>query len=101
MKNLKYQINTIAQYAARFSLLFGLLQVAIFAVYPNDVSIEFGIAHLYPSIVVHLVFLILVFITGFKNRFNNKEHLRTIGWILLNIPMAYLCFILVVIRYGI
>ena len=100
MKNNKYQINTIAQYAARFSLLFGLLQVAIFAVYPNEVSIEFGIAHLYPSIAIHLVLLLLVLINGIKNGIGTKEHLSTIGWLLLNIPMAYLCFIIVVMRYG-
>jgi hypothetical protein len=100
MKNSQYQINTIAQYAARFSLLFGLLQVAIFAVYPNDVSIEFGIAHLYPSIAIHLVLLLLVLLNAIKNGMGTNEHLSTIGWLLLNIPMAYLCFILVVMRYG-
>jgi hypothetical protein len=100
MNNPKYHIIPIARYAARFSLLFGLLQVAIFAIYPNDISIEFGIAHLYPSIVIHLVLLLLVLINSLRHGLAKRENLITIGWILLNIPMAYLCFILVVIRYG-
>lgn len=99
MKNLKHRINKIGIYAALFSLTFGFLQVLIFAIYPNETSITIGIAHLYPSVIIHLVLLGMVIIHAFQHRYDYKEHLKAIGLILLNIPMAYLCFVLVILRY--
>lgn len=99
MKNLKHRINRIAIYAALFSLAFGFLQLMIFTIYPNETSIIIGIMHLYPTVIVHLVLLSIVIINGILHQSDYLEHLKTIGWILFNIPMAFLCYYLVIIRY--
>ncbi|MBV1925226.1 MAG: hypothetical protein KUG49_01795 [Dokdonia sp.] len=99
MKNLKHRINRIAIYAALFSLAFGFTQLIIFIIYPNEISITIGIAHLYPTVILHLILLTIVIINSFMHRFDYREHLKTIGWMLFNIPMAFLCYYLVLIRY--
>ncbi len=94
----KYNITKMGWYAALFSFCFGLLQVVVYYIYPNEVSLNFGIYHLAPSIIIHLILLMAVIIHAFILKKATIEHLRSIGFILLNIPAAYGCFVLVLLR---
>ncbi len=93
-----YTITKIGWYAALFSLCFGILQVLIYYIYPNEVSLQFGLAHLAPSIVIHLILLLAVIIHALSIRKATIEHLHSISFILFNIPVACGCFILVILR---
>lgn len=92
MKNIKYPINRFALKLMLFSLCFGILQVIIYAIYPNDLSINLGILHLYPTVILHSIVLLSVLISGIKNYKEATEHFLVILAMLSNIPIAFGCF---------
>ncbi|RMB56260.1 hypothetical protein EAX61_14975 [Dokdonia sinensis] len=95
MKSLEHPINRFALKLAFFSAVFGLLQTLIYAVYPNDYSLVIGFFHLYPTVAVHLIVLLLVIINAVRKKCKIKEVFLTMGIMLLNIPLAYACAYLV------
>lgn len=100
MKTTKYLINRFAIQLMLFSLCFGILQVIVYAIYPNDTSISIGIYHLYPTIIIHTIVLLMVLINGIKNYKDIGEHLLVILTMLANIPIAFGCFYAVVALSG-
>ncbi len=92
MKKITYPINRFALKLMLFSLCFGILQVIAYAIYPNETSISIGILHLYPTIAVHTIVLLIVLINGIKNRKDSGEHILVILTMLANIPIAIGCF---------
>lgn len=92
MKSSKYPLNRFALKLALFSLCFGILQVIIYAIYPNDISIEIGVLHLYPTVAIHSIVLLIVIISGIKNYKDIGEHFLVILAMLANIPIAMGCF---------
>lgn len=95
MKSLKHPINRFALKLALFSSVLGLLQTLIYAVYPNDNSLVIGFLHLYPTIAIHVIVLLMVIINAIIKKSALKEIFLTITIMLLNIPLAYACAYLV------
>jgi len=96
MRNIKYPINRFAFQLMLFSLCFGILQVIIYAIYPNGLSLQIGIFHLYPTVAIHNIVLLMVIVNAIKNYKNIREHFLVILAMLSNIPIAFGCFVLVV-----
>lgn len=92
MKNIKYPLNRFALKLMLFSLCFGILQVIVYAIYPNGFSIQLGILHLYPTVILHSIVLLSVLISGIKNYKDLTEHFMVILAMLSNIPIAFGCF---------
>ncbi|MEP0264922.1 hypothetical protein [Dokdonia sp.] len=92
MKNSKYPLNRFALKLALFSLCFGVLQVIIYAIYPNNISLRIGMIHLYPTVIIHSIVLLMVIISGIKNYKDLSEHFLVILAMLANIPIAIGCF---------
>lgn len=95
MKTITYPINRFALRLMLFSLCFGILQVIIYAIYPNETSLAIGFLHLYPTIATHTIVLLLVLVNAIKNYKDIQEHFLVIITMLANIPIAYGCFYLV------
>jgi len=95
MKSIKYPINRFALRLMLFSLCFGILQVIIYAIHPNETSLIIGLFHLYPTIAVHTIVLLIVLINAIKNYKDIQEHFLVMITMLANIPIAYGCFYLV------
>lgn len=95
MKSLRQPINRFALKLAAFSTIFGLLQVLIYVVYPNDNSLAIGFFHLYPTVAVHVIVLLMVIINAIIKKCQLKEVFLTVGIMLLNIPLAFACAYLV------
>jgi len=96
MKSIKYPINRFALWLMLFSLCFGLLQVIIYAISPNETSLVFGFLHLYPTVIIHAIVLLIVLINGIKNHKDMGEHFLVMITMLANIPIAYGCFYIVI-----
>ncbi|WP_299212990.1 hypothetical protein [uncultured Dokdonia sp.] len=96
MKTIIYPINRFALKLTVFSLCFGILQVIIYAIYPNDTSIYIGLLHLYPTIAIHTIVLLIVLVNGIKNYKDIGEHFLVILTMLANIPVALGCFYAVI-----
>jgi len=96
LQKFTHKINRFALLLALFSACFGILLLIAYLVFRSDSLIEIGIFHLYPTVIIHLLMLLIVIINGINNRKDYKEHLITIGLMLLNIPLAFACFLIVV-----
>lgn len=94
-----HKINRFALKLAAFSACFGILLVILHLIFKSNDIIEIGMFHLYPTVIIHLIVLLLVIISAFNNSKDYKEHLGTIVLILLNIPLAFVCFLIVVETY--
>ena len=92
MKKIKYPINRFALKLALFSLCFGILQVIIYAIYPNGASLYIGFFHLFPTVALHSIVLLMILINSIKNYKDIGEHFLVILTMLANIPIAYGCF---------
>lgn len=97
MEKIKYPINRFALKLALFSLCIGILQVIIYAIYPNETSLFVGFIHLYPTIAIHTITLLIVLVNGIKSYKDMGEHFLVILAMLANIPIAYGCFYAVMI----
>lgn len=97
IQKFNYPINRFALKLALFSLFFGILQVIVYAMYPNDTSINIGIIHLYPTVAIHTIVLLMVLVNGIKNRKDMGEHFLVILAMLFNIPLAIGCFYVVIL----
>ena len=95
MKAIKYPINRFALRLMLFSLCFGLLQVIMYAIYPNETSLFVGLFHLYPTVIVHSIVLLVVLVNGIQHYKDMAEHFLVIITMLANIPIAFGCFYLV------
>ena len=95
MKVIKYPVNRFALRLMLFSLCFGLLQVIIYAIYPNETSLFIGLFHLYPTVIIHSIVLLIVLVNGIKHYKDMAEHFLVIITMLANIPIAFGCFYLV------
>ena len=100
MKPIIYPINKFALRLMLFSMCFGILQVIVYAIYPNDTSIHIGMMHLYPTIAIHTIVLLIVLINGIKNHKDIEEHFLVILTMLANIPIAFGCFYAVIALSG-
>lgn len=92
IKKIKYPINRFALKLALFSLCFGILQLIIYSVYPNDISIDMGMIHLFPTVIIHTIVLCIVIINSIINYKDLPEHFVVILAMLANIPIAFGCF---------
>ncbi len=92
IKKINYPINRFALKLALFSLCLGILQVIIYAIYPNETSLFIGLFHLYPTIAIHTIVLLMVLVNGIKNYRDMAEHFLVIVVMLANIPIAIGCF---------
>lgn len=95
MKKIKHSINRFALRLALFSLCLGILQVIIYAIYPNNTSISIGMMHLFPTVAIHTIVLIIVIINSIMNYKDIAEHFLVILGMLANIPTAFTCFYVV------
>jgi len=88
---MKHSLTTFGRNAAVFSFVFGGSLVLLFLITESEVLLFFGFLHLFPTVLVHGITLLLIIHNLYKHPNDYKEHLLIIFIMLLNIPIALGC----------
>ena len=84
-------LNDIGKWIAIFSFIIGTILLLCFYFFDNDNIFLIGYLYILFAIIVNLIILIFLVINNSKGK-----NLKTIGLILLNIPIAYFYFYIVI-----
>ncbi len=96
---MKHSITRFGKNAALFSLIFGISLALLFLITKADGLLIFGFFHLIPTVIIHGITLLIITGNLIRHPDDYKEHLLVIFMMLLNIPIAIGCAV-VVLTYG-
>ncbi|MGJ8683960.1 MAG: hypothetical protein ACSHWW_05015 [Nonlabens sp.] len=94
LQNLK-PINRFAHWNALGSFLVGTMLLLVFIITQENNLVEMGMGYLMVAFVWNCLVLILVIIAAIGQKTSLVETFKTIGILLLNIPIAFSYFLIV------
>ena len=90
------KFNKTGIYTALISIIIGTLFLIVYVVTGNDDIAFYGFIYLISAFIINaFIALILLFIAIPENQKNRIKIIKTIGVMLLNIPIAYLYIVIV------
>lgn len=82
--------------SAAISAILGFSITLLYLITKEDSFIFLGIAHLIPTIPYHIILLLILANKVITDKSNRSKGLQVIFIMLLNIPLSFICFSLII-----